>query len=104
MNLEVLSRVFSVLNKQQLNDWIASEPSGQYARKAGFLYEWLTGDRLNAPNVSGNYQPFSRSGMSVSQEESPCLIWWREDVKHTTTTGWGDMPKLHPQSPPLSWF
>ncbi|PSF07201.1 cell filamentation protein Fic [Marinobacter fuscus] len=57
VNLEVLSRVFSVLNKQQLNDWIASEPSGQYARKAGFLYEWLTGDRLDAPSVSGNYQP-----------------------------------------------
>ena len=36
--------------------WIAREPTGQYARRACFLYEWLTGNRLGFAGVtSGNY-------------------------------------------------
>jgi Fic/DOC family len=32
------------------------EPTGQYARRAAFLYEWLTGDELQPPErLGGNY-------------------------------------------------
>ena len=56
VNLELLSRLFSVVDPSDLEAWIASEPTGQYARRAGFLFEWLTGRVLDVPGgVSGNY-------------------------------------------------
>jgi hypothetical protein len=56
VHLELLSRVFTKIDKQALTEWIASEPTGQYTRKAGFLYEWLTNEMLQAPAVSGSYR------------------------------------------------
>lgn len=35
---------------------VAAEPTGQYARRAAFLYEWLIGNALDLPaKVGGNY-------------------------------------------------
>ncbi|WP_250266007.1 Fic family protein [Rhodovastum atsumiense] len=31
--------------------WIRAEPTGAYARRAWFLYEWLTGERLGIPDA-----------------------------------------------------
>lgn len=47
INLEVLALLFAKAGKRELNDWLASTPTSSYARRAGFLYEWLTGTRLN---------------------------------------------------------
>lgn len=56
VNLEFLARLFDVLDPQILEEWIRGEPTGAYARRAGFLFEWLTGRQLNVPDVpSGNY-------------------------------------------------
>lgn len=56
VNLEFLSRLFAVIDQQVLEDWIRCEPTGIYARRAGFLFEWLTGRQLNLPDApSGNY-------------------------------------------------
>lgn len=46
LHLELLSRVFGRIEPQELAKWISAEPSGQYARRAGFLFEWLTGQAL----------------------------------------------------------
>jgi hypothetical protein len=56
VHLELLSHAFKSFDKQVLTDWIASEPTGQYTRKAGFLYEWLTGSTLQTPPMSGSYR------------------------------------------------
>jgi len=56
VNLEFLARLFAVIDQQVLENWIRSEPTGLYARRAGFLFEWLTGRQLNVPDApSGNY-------------------------------------------------
>lgn len=56
VHLEFLARLFEAAPAGELEAWIASEPSGQYARRAGFLYEWLSGRRLSFAGVSvGNY-------------------------------------------------
>lgn len=57
IHLEFLARLFSqTVIKQELEQWIAREPTGSYARRACFLYEWLLDDRLDAPNLTrGNY-------------------------------------------------
>jgi hypothetical protein len=56
LHLELLARVFGQMNPNELSDWISAEPSGQYARRAGFLYEWLTGKELSInANITGSY-------------------------------------------------
>ncbi|MES0488603.1 MAG: Fic family protein [Leptospirales bacterium] len=58
INLLVLNRLFAKLTKDEVLDLIRIEPSGQYSRKIWFLYEWLTQDQLDLPNLSaGNYVP-----------------------------------------------
>ena len=55
-HLEMLSRLFEQVDQNELVAWIEDEPSGQYARKVGFLYEWLTGRQLNvAIAMAGPY-------------------------------------------------
>ena len=56
MHLEFLARLFDVLPAVDLEAWIAAEPTGQYARRAGFFYEYLTGRQLAFSGVAaGNY-------------------------------------------------
>ncbi len=56
MNLEVLKGVFYGAGVQELADYILSKPTGKYARKIWFLYELLTGNRLDVPDLTqGNY-------------------------------------------------
>jgi len=55
-HLEFLSRLFAQTGPGFVQAWIAAEPTGQYARRAAFLYEWLTGDLLQVPErLGGNY-------------------------------------------------
>ncbi len=55
VNLEVLSAAFEVIEPARLAAWVRSKPTGKYARRAWFLYEWLTGRTLDvedAPTVA----------------------------------------------------
>ncbi|MGH8241113.1 MAG: Fic family protein, partial [Steroidobacteraceae bacterium] len=56
VHLETLSRLFAAAPAAELAAWIRDEPTGQYARRAGFLYELLTGRRLAIRDTTrGNY-------------------------------------------------
>lgn len=56
VHLEFLARLYAKAPIDELERWIASEPTGQYARRAGFFYEFLTERQLAFPGVtSGNY-------------------------------------------------
>jgi hypothetical protein len=56
VHLELLSRLFSTLDPQELEAWVRSEPTGQYARRSGYFYEWFTGRTLDVPDLTrGNY-------------------------------------------------
>jgi hypothetical protein len=52
IHLEFFSRLFAVIGPQPIKDWCQREPFGQYARRTGFLYEWLIGERLDVPDVT----------------------------------------------------
>lgn len=55
-HLEFLARLFAQTGSDFVQAWIAAEPTGQYARRAAFLYEWLTGNTLIVPErLGGNY-------------------------------------------------
>lgn len=51
INLEVLALLFERIDPEELNAWLASNATSAFARRAGFLYEWLTGQELQ-PAVS----------------------------------------------------
>jgi Fic/DOC family len=57
IHLEFLARLCRLpAFKIALEAWILEEPTGAYARRAGFFYEWLTGETLSTPDVKqGNY-------------------------------------------------
>lgn len=46
VNLQLLALLFAKRGRQDIEPWIASRPDSVYARRAAFLYEWLTGDSL----------------------------------------------------------
>ncbi|KAG0008818.1 hypothetical protein BGZ81_003865, partial [Podila clonocystis] len=56
-HLEFLARLFALCGPSFVQDWVMAEPTGQYARRAAFLYEWLKGeDVLQVPQcLGGNY-------------------------------------------------
>ena len=47
INLEVLYLLFRQTGRDELNAWLIESPTSSYARRTGFLYEWLSGDELN---------------------------------------------------------
>lgn len=78
VELEFLARLFPVIDKTELEAWIRSEPTGQYARRAGFLYEWLTGDTLDVPNTPyGNYVPALDEAKQLGAAISTNSTRWR---------------------------
>ena len=56
IHLEFLARLFDVLPAVDLESWITAEPTSQYARRAGFFYEYPTGLQLAFSGVAaGNH-------------------------------------------------
>ncbi|WP_159918365.1 Fic family protein [Pantoea sp. 18069] len=54
--MEFLARLFGTSGGDFVQEWVSREPTGQYARRAAFLYEWFTGDALQVPErLGGNY-------------------------------------------------
>ncbi|MCE0912682.1 Fic family protein [Pseudomonas sp. NMI760_13] len=52
IHLEFFARLFAVTGPEPVEAWCRRSPYGQYARRTGFLYEWLTGQHLDVPDVT----------------------------------------------------
>jgi hypothetical protein len=50
-NLGVLELLFTQAGPQPLVAWLRAQPESSYARRAGFLYEWITGKELHVPEL-----------------------------------------------------
>ena len=61
LNIEALRLLFSALSTEDINqlcDWVSTNPTSAYARRWWFLYERLTGSRLDLPDSDqGAYVP-----------------------------------------------
>ncbi len=80
-HLEFLARLFALCGPSFVQDWVMAEPTGQYARRAAFLYEWLMGEEaLQVPQrLSGNYVDAINSEQMVtaSPEQVRKVQRWR---------------------------
>lgn len=58
LNLAVLKRLFMTVGPAAIEVLVRKAPTGGYARRIWFLYEWLTGTRLDLPDAAaGRYVP-----------------------------------------------
>jgi hypothetical protein len=56
VDLAVLKRLFAVLPVHAVEELVRSTPTGIYARRTWFFYEWLTDKRLDLPDLArGTY-------------------------------------------------
>ncbi|MFC3053221.1 Fic family protein [Kordiimonas pumila] len=58
LDLAVLKRLFLTVGDEPIEVIVKASPTGGYARRIWFLYEWLTGRRLLLPDAqNGSYVP-----------------------------------------------
>jgi hypothetical protein len=56
MNLAIIKQAFSKIGSQPVTDYVQASPTGKYARKIWFLYEFLLDEKLPLENVGrGSY-------------------------------------------------
>ena len=56
VNMGILSAILEAVTADEITSWIISKPTGKYARRIWFLYEFLTGRKLSLPDLTkGNY-------------------------------------------------
>lgn len=54
LNLEFFSRLFAQIDPQEVASWVRDAPTGSYARRTAFMYEWFTGQQLDLPDTASN--------------------------------------------------
>jgi hypothetical protein len=52
LDLLVLKRLFQAVPGAEIADVVCKQPTGRYARRIWFLYEWLTGRKLDLPDAT----------------------------------------------------
>src|SRR5271157_4030024 len=58
LDLAVLKRLFATVAPAEVEAIVRAKPTGSYARRIWFLYEWLIGRRLGLPDAEkGTYEP-----------------------------------------------
>ncbi|EJM34798.1 hypothetical protein PMI26_05602 [Pseudomonas sp. GM33] len=78
IHLEFFARLFAKTGPEPIEAWCRREPFGQYARRTGFLYEWLTGQSLDVPDVTnGGYVDALSAQDYLTRSEAPRVRRWR---------------------------
>lgn len=54
LSFELFSRLFERLDPEIVVAWVRDEPTGRYARRTAFFYEWFTGRQLALPDTAPN--------------------------------------------------
>ena len=74
LDLAILNRLFAAVEAGAVETLVRAKPTGSYARRIWFLYEWLTGRRLDLPDAArGTYVPAvdPEQQWAVDGENSP---------------------------------
>jgi hypothetical protein len=51
LDMGILAGAFAACEPSDIAGWVSSEPKSAYARRAWFLYEWFTGNKLDLPDL-----------------------------------------------------
>jgi len=70
LDLAVLKRLFLKTGAAPLEEIVRETPTGSYARRIWFLYEWLTGNNLDLPDATaGRYVPVINPDLQFAGEQ-----------------------------------
>ena len=79
LDLAVLKRLFLQAGPREIKALVQGKPTGTYARRIWFLYEWLLGARLDLPDAEkGSYAEVvdTQQQWAVGRETSPRHRLW----------------------------
>ena len=67
INLEILALLFEKMGETELMAWLDASPTSTYARRAGFLYEWLTERKLPVDAIAARerYVPLVDDSLQI---------------------------------------
>ncbi|MDK3020448.1 Fic family protein [Pseudodonghicola flavimaris] len=72
LDLAVLKRLFMATGPEPIQAIVEAAPTGSYARRIWFLYEWLLGAELNLPDATrGNYAPVVDAKLQWETQGTP---------------------------------
>lgn len=79
LHFEFFARLFSTLGPEEVAAWVRDEPTGRYARRTAFLYEWFTGQRLDVPDTAPNvgYVDAIDSKLYLTAQRADRVRRWR---------------------------
>jgi hypothetical protein len=79
LHLELLREVFQRLPHEVVAAWVGKQPTGKWARRVGYWYEFLTGKNLDpkALGVGGNYAPLLEGNRYVVATQPIKVQPWR---------------------------
>lgn len=79
LHLELLREAFQRLPVEGVAAWVGKQPTGKWARRVGYLYEFLTGRDLDprALGVGGNYTPLLEEKRYVVAANPVKVQSWR---------------------------
>lgn len=78
IHLEFFARLFAAVGPAPIEAWCRNERFGQYARRTGFFYEWLTGHQLDVPDVdNGRYIEAISSDQYLTRTDATRVRRWR---------------------------
>jgi len=78
VELDFLNRLFDATGPEPIAKWALEEPTGAYARRCGFLYEWLTDSILDGVgDAGGNYVDLLDGSHYLTATVSDKVRRWR---------------------------
>jgi hypothetical protein len=79
LHLELLRQVFRRVPRAEVVAWVANQPTGKWARRIGYLYEFLGGESLDPASlgVGGNYAPLLDPDRYITAAPPRKVAAWR---------------------------
>ena len=79
LSFEFFSRLFHRVEPEDVAAWVRDEPTGSYARRAAFFYEWFTGRPLAVPDTAPNvgYVDAIDAGQYLAAQRPDRVRRWR---------------------------
>ena len=100
VELDFLNRLFEATGPEPLTKWSLDEPTGAYARRCGFLYEWLTNSILDeVGDAGGNYVDLLDPSQYLTAKVPDKVRRWRINNNLPGTRAFCPMVDIRAQGP-----
>jgi len=91
VNLAILDALFEVVSATEIAAVVSAKPTGIYTRRLWFLYEWLTGRRLDLPDA-----PRVKAVPALDPRQQVALARGELSVRHRVTNNLPGTPEFCP--------